>query len=44
MVAARLATLHELGTVYGIEDLYNLFEIILVDAHNQRLAMKKTDA
>jgi len=29
-----MATLHELGTVYGLEDLYDLLEIILVDAYN----------
>ncbi|WP_254926082.1 transcription elongation factor GreA [Bordetella genomosp. 11] len=29
-----LATLHELQSVYGAEDLYNLLEIIAVDAYN----------
>jgi hypothetical protein len=28
------ATLHELETVYGLEDLYDLLEIIEVDAWN----------
>jgi hypothetical protein len=37
-VSSRLATLHELSTVYGTEDLYDLLEILTVDAHNQRLA------
>lgn len=32
-----MATLHELQTVYGLEDLYDLLEIISVDIHNQRL-------
>jgi len=31
-----LATLHELDTVYGIEDAYNLLEIIQVDDYNGR--------
>lgn len=36
----RLATLHELQTVYGIEDLYDFLEVIRIDAFNQRLAAK----
>lgn len=36
----RLATLHELGTVYGVEDLFDFLEIMTVDAFNQRLANK----
>jgi hypothetical protein len=30
----------ELQTVLGTEDLYNLAEILIVDGHNRRLAMK----
>lgn len=30
-----MATLHEVQTVYGLEDIYDLLEIILVDNHNQ---------
>lgn len=37
------ATLHELDTVYGLEDLYDLLEISLVDAHNNRVANRKED-
>jgi hypothetical protein len=33
-----LATLHELQTVYGVLDLYNLLEIAAVDAANVRWA------
>jgi hypothetical protein len=40
VVSRRLATLHELQTVYGAEDLYNLLEVIAVDAHNARAASK----
>lgn len=31
-------TLHELDTVYGVEDLYDVLEVLSIDAHNQRLA------
>jgi len=30
------ATLHELQSVYGLRDLFNLCEVIAVDAHNRR--------
>lgn len=32
------ATLHELQTVYGGEDLYNLLELVAVDSYNQQRA------
>jgi hypothetical protein len=38
VVSARLATLHELQTVYGVKDLYDLLEIIAVDNYNQMIA------
>jgi hypothetical protein len=37
VVSARLATLAELDTVLGVRDLYDLLEIVAVDAHNERL-------
>ena len=37
VVSSKLATLHELQTVYGAEDAYDLLEIATVDSHNQRL-------
>lgn len=37
IVSKGLATLNELQTVYGAEDLYNLIEIVAVDNHNQNL-------
>ncbi len=37
VVSRRLATLHELQTVYGTEDLENFVEMVLVDAHNARV-------
>lgn len=40
IVSAGRATLHELQTVYGVEDCYNLAEIIIVDTHNGNVAAK----
>jgi hypothetical protein len=40
VVSRRLATLHELQTIYGLADLHDLLEIILVDSHNERVAME----
>jgi len=43
VISARLATLVELQTVLGVEDLYNLLEVIAVDRHNQQLAQRDAD-
>ncbi|QPF88425.1 hypothetical protein IC762_17800 [Bradyrhizobium genosp. L] len=40
MISARLATLHELQTVYGTEDLEDMLEIVQVDAENARIASR----
>lgn len=40
MVINRLATLHELQTVYSYEDLFDLLEILQVDAYNQAVAQQ----
>jgi hypothetical protein len=37
VISARLATLYELDTVYGVADLYRLAEVIKVDAFNERI-------
>jgi len=37
VVSRRLATLHELDTVYGAEDMYNMLELLVVDSFNQRV-------
>ena len=37
MIASGYATLHELQTIYGSEDLYDFLEVISIDAHNQRV-------
>jgi hypothetical protein len=34
VISSRHATLHELDTVYGLEDLWSLLEITTIDAHN----------
>ena len=41
VISAGKATLHELSTVYGTEDLYLMLEIIVVDAINRRLLSKQ---
>lgn len=35
VVSRRLATLHELDTVYGCEDMWDLIEIAIVDGYNE---------
>lgn len=39
----RLATLHELQTVYGTEDLFNFLEVLNVYQLNQAIANKNQD-
>ncbi|KVN25636.1 transcription elongation factor GreA [Burkholderia pyrrocinia] len=39
VISRRLATPHELQTVYGQDDLHDLLEIIIVDSYNERVAM-----
>lgn len=43
MISARLATLNELQTTLGVQDLYDLLEVIAVDRANQLLATRKED-
>ena len=43
VITSKHATLHELNTVYGMEDLYDLLEIISIDAHNQRVMQEKSE-
>lgn len=40
-MSSRLASLIELDTVYGTEDLYDMLEVLTVDAYNQYLASVK---
>jgi len=41
LISARMATLHELDTVYGIEDAYDMLEIVLVDNYNESLMRRE---
>lgn len=41
VISARLATLVELDTVLGVEDMHMLLEIATIDAHNRALAASK---
>lgn len=41
VVSSGLATLIECQTVYGLEDVYKMNEVTMVDAHNQNLLRKK---
>lgn len=38
IVSSGKATLHELQTVYGVQDAYDLLEVINVDLYNERVA------
>jgi hypothetical protein len=40
VISAGLATLHELDTVYGVEDLWVLLEINAINRHNQYILNK----
>lgn len=40
VVSSRLASLHELDTTYGLEDLWWLIEINSVDNHNRAMLNK----
>jgi hypothetical protein len=40
VISRRLATLHELDTVYGSEDMWDLIEIAIVDTHNENILNK----
>jgi hypothetical protein len=41
VASSGLATLHELGTVYGVKDLYDLVEMVRVNRHNEALMMAR---
>lgn len=43
VVSSRLASLVDLDTVLGAQDLYTLLEILTVDAHNDRVANQPRD-
>lgn len=41
VVSLGMASLHELGTVYSIEDCHDMIEIAVVDAHNRRVVSSR---
>ena len=41
VVSSGHAKLHELDTVYGMSDLYDMLEIFTVDSHNRRIAQSE---
>lgn len=41
VISAGKASLHECDTVYGLEDIYDILEIISVDAHNRNVMNKR---
>lgn len=41
LVSAKFATLHELQTIYGVRDSYEMLEILMVDRANEANARKK---
>jgi hypothetical protein len=37
VISARLATLHECDTIYSVEDIYLMLEIVSVDTFNKNV-------
>lgn len=42
-VSSGKATLHELDTVYSLEDVYDMLEISTIDAHNRRIMIDRAN-
>jgi len=40
IISQRLATLHELQTIYSLEDALDMLEVISVDAYNHNKAAR----
>jgi hypothetical protein len=36
-----MATLHELDTVYGVKDVYDMLEVLTIDDYNNVIANKE---
>jgi hypothetical protein len=36
-----MATLHELDTVYGCQDVYDMLEVVTIDDYNNALANRE---
>ena len=43
MISQGKATLHELDTVYSVEDSYLMLEVLMVDANNHRAINKHSE-
>jgi len=43
VVSSKLATLFELDSVYGVEDMWRLLEIITVDNYNRMVVNKSQE-
>jgi hypothetical protein len=41
LLSRRAATLHELDTVYGVRDAYDMLEVVTVDDYNRALANRE---
>jgi hypothetical protein len=41
VISLKMATMHELATVYSIEACYDMVEIAMVDAHNRRILARR---
>ena len=41
LLSAKVATLHELDTVYGMEDVFDMLEVLIIDSENARIARSK---
>ena len=37
VISSKLATLNELQTIYGVRDLYDMLEVVVVDRYNTAL-------
>lgn len=41
VISKRIATLHELDTVYGTRDLYDMLEVVTIDDYNKELLKRE---
>lgn len=41
MIASGKATLRDLDEYYSAEDMYDILEIIIVEAHNQNIVLRR---
>lgn len=41
VISSRMATIVELTTVMGAEDVYDILEVLTIDGYNRRLAQKE---